>query len=615
MNEYSKEDILKRYFGHSAFRTGQRELIDQILSGRDVLGVMPTGAGKSVCYQVPAMLLSGVTIVISPLISLMQDQVAALQNAGIPAAYLNSAMTAAAYFHVLNEAKAGKYKLIYVAPERLLNEAFLEYACSNPLSMITVDEAHCVSQWGQDFRPSYLKIVTFIETLPYRPVVSAFTATATNDVRDDISRILKQENPFVLTTGFNRENLSFSVLKPKDKYLTLKELLAKRRGQSGIIYCLTRRLVEDVCHALTLAGFPATRYHAGLEDTERRENQEDFIFDRKPVMVATNAFGMGIDKSNVSFVIHFNMPKNLEGYYQEAGRAGRDGEPADCILLYSGQDVRTNQFLIDNGNEASELSESEREIVRSQERARLKMMTYYCTTTDCLRAFILRYFGEKAPHFCGNCSSCNTKFETVDMTVESQKIVSCVYRLAQRGLGFGKTMIVDILCGSKKERILQLNLDSLSTYGILSDLPAHKVRTMLDSLTERGYLDVTDEAYPVVRLNQESARLLRERPTVTIQLPKEPTKIERAQRRDSIDGEDMILFGILRDFRTELAAAEKVPAYIIFTDASLRVMSKLQPVTKKEFLRVAGVGEKKAEKYGAVFCEKIAAYKKENGEG
>ena len=614
MDKPTKHTILQQYFGHCTFRTGQSELIDAICSGRDVLGVMPTGAGKSVCYQVPAMLLPGVTIVVSPLISLMQDQVAALRDAGIPAAYLNSAMTGTEYFRTLHEAEEGRYKLLYVAPERLLNEAFLEYACSHPLSMITVDEAHCVSQWGQDFRPSYLKIVTFIESLPYRPVVSAFTATATSEVRDDISRILKQENPFVLTTGFDRANLSFSVMKPRDKYTTLKELLAERRGRCGIVYCLTRKSVEDVCHALCLAGFSATRYHAGLEDDERRMNQEDFIFDRKTVMVATNAFGMGIDKSNVSFVIHFNMPKNLESYYQEAGRAGRDGEPAECILLYSGQDVRTNQFLIERASEESELSDQQKEAVQTQERARLKMMTYYCTTTECLRSFILRYFGEKAPHFCGNCSNCNTQFESVDMTVDAQKIVSCVYRLAQRNLSFGKTMIVDILCGSKKERIIQMQLDSLSTYGIMSERTAHKTRVMLDHLTERGYLDVSDDAYPIVRLNQESARLLRERPTVTILLPKEPTRQERARRQDSIDGEDMILFGVLRELRASLAAREKVPAYIVFTDASLRVMSKLKPVTQAQFLRVAGVGERKAEKYGAAFCTAIAEYIEKNGE-
>jgi len=608
MNNPTKEAVLQRYFGHSSFRTGQDTLIDAICAGRDVLGIMPTGAGKSICYQVPAMLLPGITIVVSPLISLMQDQVAALRSAGIPAAYLNSTMTGAEYFRTLHQAEEGRFKLLYVAPERLLNETFLQFAHSHLLSMVTVDEAHCVSQWGQDFRPSYLKIVTFIESLPYRPVVSAFTATATAEVREDISHILKQKDPFVLTTGFDRENLSFSVMKPANKLNTLKELLSARKDRSGIVYCLTRKTVEEVCSALRIAGFAATRYHAGLDDEERSENQDDFIYDRQTIMVATNAFGMGIDKSNVSFVIHYNMPKNPEGYYQEAGRAGRDGEPAECILLYSGQDVRTNQFLIERTGEDSELTGAQLDFVLAQERARLKMMTFYCTTDDCLRGFLLRYFGEKAPHFCGNCSNCNTHFEAVDMTVDAQKIVSCVYRLRQRNLRFGKTMIVDILCGSKKERLLQMHLDSLSTYGIMSEYPAHKVRVMLEHLIAHGYLEQTDDAYSIVEMNPQSVRLLKERLPVTIRLPGEAPKPERLRGDNPLEEKDMGLFQALRELRVIYAAKEHAPAYVVFTDASLRDMVRQRPVTKEQFLQISGVGERKAEKYSKAFCQTIREY-------
>lgn len=383
MNKY---DILKEYFGHDSYRMGQEEIIDSILSGRDVLGIMPTGAGKSICYQVPAMLMDGITIVISPLISLMKDQVSALVSSGINAAYINSSLTPAQYREVFQRAYMNVYKIIYVAPERLNTAEFLSFAEYVKISMITVDEAHCVSQWGQDFRPSYLKIVEFIERLSYRPILSAFTATATGDVRSDICNILKLIDPYVITTGFDRKNLYFGVLKPKNKYLRLKELLTGYKEKCGIIYCISRKKVEEICEKLNSDGYSATRYHAGLTDSERRKNQDDFIYDRKLIMVATNAFGMGIDKSNVSFVIHFNMPKNLESYYQEAGRAGRDGGQADCILLYSGADVTTNKFLIENSRESNqELSDEALERVIQKDYERLRAMTFYCSTNECLR--------------------------------------------------------------------------------------------------------------------------------------------------------------------------------------------------------------------------------------
>lgn len=402
----NKYELLKEYFGYDTYREGQESVIDSILSGRDVLGIMPTGAGKSVCYQIPALMLPGITLVISPLISLMQDQVAALNQAGVHAAYLNSSLTYNQYLTALKYARAGRYKIIYVAPERLETNEFLAFAMHTDISMVSVDEAHCVSQWGQDFRPSYLRIVDFIDKLRKRPIISAFTATATSDVRDDIIRILKLQDPMILTTGFNRTNLYFQTERPKDKLQALKRYMSMFEGQSGVIYCLTRKLVEEVCEKLVHAGYPATRYHAGLEPDERKANQEAFIFDEKPIMVATNAFGMGIDKSNVRYVIHYNMPKNMEGYYQEAGRAGRDGAPAKCILLYSPQDVAVNRYFIENNNRNEELTEDEQEFIRKLDKKRLDQMITYSVTHKCLRTYILNYFGESGPANCGGCSNC-----------------------------------------------------------------------------------------------------------------------------------------------------------------------------------------------------------------
>lgn len=605
MNKYG---VLSEYFGHTEFRQGQEELIDSILSGRDVLGIMPTGAGKSVCYQVPALLFDGITIVISPLISLMSDQVSALVQSGIRAAYINSSLTLPQYREVFRRARMGMYKIIYVAPERLTTDEFISFAESMKISMVTVDEAHCVSQWGQDFRPSYLKIVEFIEKLSYRPVVSAFTATATSEVKEDISNILRLNNPFTVTTGFDRKNLYFGVRHPKDKYDELKQILDENEGKSGIVYCITRKTVEEVCERLCDDGYSATRYHAGLEDAERRANQEDFICDKSTVMVATNAFGMGIDKSNVSFVVHYNMPKNIEGYYQEAGRAGRDGEPAQCVLLYSGQDVRTNRFLIEKGSEENtDMTEEMRAAVQQKDLERLKAMTFYCNTTGCLREYILRYFGERSPAYCGNCSACNTNFETVDVTTEAQKIVSCVYRVQNSGRSFGRKLIADILKGSSNKRIAQFGLDKLPTYGIMTDFTQVKIVKIMDYLIENGWLAVEGE-FSVVATTPKSAEIVRDRVKVEMKLEKEAETAVSIKTMAVDYGVDMGLFAELKKLRSSFAAELHVPAYIIFADAALKDMCRKLPESQTEFLTVAGVGKRKAESYGEAFCTLISNY-------
>lgn len=602
-----KLNVLRTYFGHSNFRVGQSELIDNILLGRDVLGIMPTGAGKSLCYQVPALILDGLTLVVSPLISLMKDQVNALVQSGVKAAYINSSLSAKEYFTVLQNASNNQYKILYVAPERLDSKDFLEFALTAEIRLVTVDEAHCVSQWGQDFRPSYLKIVDFIQQLPERPIVSAFTATATTEVKKDIIKMLQLAKPYTITTGFDRENLSFTVLKPQDKFKQLLQFVRENKDKSGIIYCSTRKVVEQVCDSLQAQGFLVTRYHAGLDDYERQKNQEAFLYDRSTIMVATNAFGMGIDKSNVSFVIHYNMPKDLESYYQEAGRAGRDGESAECILLYSGQDVRLNQFLIENSQEVNEdLTEAERELLKEKDRQRLKEITFYCTTSKCLREYLLRYFGEKPPNYCGNCSNCNTQFQTVDITIEAQKIVSCVYRIKERNRSYGKTLVAEVLYGSKNKRIRSLGLDTLSTHGIMADTSITNIRTMIDFLVENDYLEQTNDQFPVLKLSQRSQKIIRDKPTLTMKLPKEtPTasiKKEKVVLNDNVDDH---LFTRLKELRNKFATAARVPAYIVFTDASLRDMCRKMPQTREEFLTVSGVGAIKADRYGDAFTALI----------
>lgn len=614
-----KYGILKHYFGYNSFRPGQEKLVDAILAGQDVLGIMPTGAGKSLCYQVPALLMSGITLVVSPLISLMKDQVGALNQAGVHAAYINSSLTDNQITKALAFAKQGRYKIIYVAPERLETWGFLDFATHVEISMITVDEAHCISQWGQDFRPSYLKILEFLKKLPYRPVLTAYTATATAEVRDDIMDILNLRDPFVLTTGFDRENLYYAVKRPRDKYRELlsylKEKEEKMPGSSGIIYCLSRKNVEEVCYQLREDGFSVTRYHAGLSDEERKENQEDFIYDRKQIMVATNAFGMGIDKPDVRFVVHYNMPKNMESYYQEAGRAGRDGEPAECILYYAPIDNRTNRFLIENGEENEELDAITKQIVMERDWERLRQMTFYCYTKECLRHYILNYFGEQTSGYCGNCLNCLTEFETVDATMEAKAIIQCIrdcYR------DFGLSTIVDILKGSKSQKVLSRHLDENSQYGALASESIARIRQIINEMLVYGYLEMTDDEYPV--LSVADITKIDDNWNFEIKIPKEvekekeERKIQTKKRKKAgamaaLAEEDTELFEALRVLRRMIVSEQKIPPYMVFSDKTLVHMSTMKPSNDEEMLEVNGVGEHKLQKYGERFLNEIQKYK------
>ena len=602
------KETLKVYFGYDSFKPGQEEIIDAILEGKDVLAIMPTGAGKSVCYQVPAMLLPGITIVISPLISLMQDQVKALNAAGIHAGYINSSLTDAQILKVYSKALEGAYKLLYVAPERLESYEFTDFVGKIEISMVTVDEAHCISQWGQDFRPSYLKIVEFIDALPKRPIVSAFTATATEEVKTDISCVLKLQDPKVVVTGFNRENLYFDVetIKKKDDYVL--EYINKHPDDSGIIYCATRKNVDTLYELLSGAGVPATRYHAGMNNEDRKESQDDFIYDRLPVIVATNAFGMGIDKSNVRFVIHYNMPQSMENYYQEAGRAGRDGEPSQCIMLFSAQDIMINKFLLEH-KDFTDIPDEDIELIKQRDARRLQVMEGYCRTSGCLRNYILAYFGEKQEKPCDSCGNCHREFTEIDMTEDAKQIINCVYEAKGR---YGLNIIIGTLLGANRARLKELRTTDYKTYGVLKDSSESELRLLISQLLLEGYLYQTADKYSVIHIgNIEPLKDPNTRILVRTYKDREPERQTARRSRKSTDTLTKAgyeLFDVLRKLRLTIAREEGVPPYIIFSDKTLIDMSAKVPRDRAAMLRVSGVGEAKCDKYGDRFMEVIAAF-------
>ena len=603
----TKEEALKTYYGYDVFRGGQEAVIDALLSGRDALAIMPTGAGKSVCYQIPALLLPGITLVVSPLVSLMRDQVTQLVQMGIPAAFLNSSLTFRQYLLALDRARAGRYKIIYVAPERLETEGFQAFVREADISLVAVDEAHCISQWGQDFRPSYLNSPAFVESLPHRPPVGAFTATATPDVKADIRRLLDLRDPLELTTGFDRENLYFEVQQPADKRAALLELVKGRPGKCGIVYCATRKNVEEVCDFLRQRGVAAARYHAGLAPEERQRNQEDFLYDRVQVMVATNAFGMGIDKSDVRYVIHYNMPKDMESYYQEAGRAGRDGAEARCILLYSGQDVRTAQFLISQSEPSEQLDPETARQLQERDLGRLKQMTFYCRTRRCLRQYILNYFGQSAPDYCGACYNCLHNFQEIDVGEDARAILRCVAETGQR---FGAGLIAAVLCGGENEKIRRYRLERERTYGALAALSQREVQDRIRFLVDEHILELTDGQYPVLRCGERAEDVAySDGPLMMKAVREERPAADRRRAEDSpLTERQQALFQRLREERAHLARLRGVPAFVIFSDKTLREMAAAQPRDLRQLQNVGGVGSFKAEQYGAQFLEIISDF-------
>lgn len=584
------QDYLKKYFGYTSFRKGQDQIIANIIAGKDTLGIMPTGGGKSICYQIPALIFPGITIVISPLISLMKDQTDTLTALGIPATFINSTLSQGEVNQRLGQADDGRYKLLYIAPERFESELFFSWIRSLPISMFAIDEAHCISQWGHDFRPSYQTIASVIEALPNRPIISAFTATATPEVIRDIETILDLKgNTFI--TGFQRENLVYSVVRGENKRDVVLQVLEDNPDQSGIIYASTRKEVQLLYDFLLLKGYRAGMYHGGMNEQERERNQDQFIYDEIQVMVATNAFGMGIDKSNVRFVIHYNLPKNMEAYVQEAGRAGRDGEPSQCILLFHPQDIQIQKFLIEQS-----VSHEER---KKQEYEKLQIMVDYCHTQQCLSNYILQYFVETGHEECGTCSNCSEESELVDRTIEAQKVFSCIVRMQER---YGVTMIAKVLKGSLDKKLLQFRLHHLSTYGLLKQHTEKEISDFIHWLVAEDYLMLAGGKFPIVKL----------RPPAKAVLLGQESVYRKVRKRKQVFAQDEVLFQHLRELRKQLAEEAQVPPYVIFADSTLREMCESLPRNRMDMLNVKGVGEVKYEKYGAQFLAVIQSYLQEH---